>query len=76
MVKWWCDKCKVNINLTDVTQMIIKGTKEHPRSNSFEFGQELSATHYPEYCEPPLPIEGHIPVPLPSPGGPIVGGHP
>lgn len=76
MVKWFCDKYKVNIQQVDVTQMIIKGSKEHPLSCSFEYGKELSATHYPEYCDPPFPIENKIPVPLPSPGGPLVGGHP
>ena len=76
MLKYYCDRNGIKVIHTDVTQMIIKGDKNHPLSNSFEFGKKLSATHYPEYCDPPLPPEGHIPVSLPKPGGKVIGGHP
>jgi hypothetical protein len=62
-VKWICDKNNIKEVLTDVTHMIIKGDKDHPRSCSLAYGKELSATHYPEYLSPPLPKSGHIPVP-------------
>jgi hypothetical protein len=76
LLKWYCDNHNINIEHVDVTQMIIKWNNGVPYSDSFEFGKPLSATHYPQYCNPPLPIEGHIPVPLPKPGGPPVGGRP
>lgn len=69
MLKQFCDEHEVNIEYTDVTQMIIKGDKDHPRSCSMRYGQELSATHYPEYLSPPLPKSGHRPVPQYTWGG-------
>ena len=68
-VKWVCDKNNINVVNTDVTHMLIKGDNEHPRSCSLKYGKELSATHYPQYCNPPLPIKGHIPVPQYTWGG-------
>ena len=62
-LKWVCDKNNIKEVLTDVTHMIIKGDKDHPRSCSLAYGKELSATHYPEYLSLPLPKNGHIPVP-------------
>ena len=69
MIKWFCDKSNIKVQYTDVTQMIIKGDKDNPRSNSIAFGKLLSAFHYPEYLSPPLSKELHIPVPLPTYGG-------
>jgi hypothetical protein len=75
-VKWMCDKMGIKPVFTDVTHMIIKGDKDHPRSNTLAWSQELSATHYPQYCDPPLPIEGHVPVPQYTWGGePTPPGH-
>ena len=76
MLRWYCDENNIKIKQTNVTQMIIKGDKDHPRSDSFEFGEPLSLTHYPEYCDPPLPTKYKVPVPLPTPGGPFIGGYP
>jgi hypothetical protein len=75
-LKWYCDKNNIKVKHTDVTQMIIKGTSKNPMSDAFETCKELSATHYPQYCDPPLPIKNHIPVKMPVPGGPFVGGYP
>jgi hypothetical protein len=76
MLRWYCDQNNIRIKQTNVTQMIIKGDKNHPRSDSFEFGEPLSLTHYPEYCDPPLPTKYRVPVALPTPGGIFIGGHP
>jgi len=69
MLKMFCDDNKIKVIYTDVTQMIIKGTNEHPRSSSLAYGQELSATHYPEYLSPPLPKINKIPIPQYTWGG-------
>jgi hypothetical protein len=57
MLKRLCDDRDIKIQYTNVTQMIIRGDKEHPYAWD---RLPLSKTHYPQYLDPPLPKSGHI----------------
>jgi hypothetical protein len=58
LTKSYCDKNNIEVQYTDVEQMIIRGTKERPMAWD---KMPLSATYYPQYLDPPLPTKNHIP---------------